>query len=353
MRVLYFGAYDPSYSRNRVLIKGLRMQGVEVIECASSARGLRKYLELFKRHWKLRTSYDIMMVGFPGQEVMLLAWFISRKPIVFDCFTSHYGGYILDRGYYARGSWRASYYRFLDRWSCKLADHVLLDTQAHIDFFVNEFGLQRERFSRIFVGSDSELFKAQLQADNAGFTVHFHGSFIPLQGVRYIIEAANILREEPIFFNIIGRGQTFLKDHDYAINLGLTKVRFMEKVPYYELPSLIAKADIALGIFGNTAKTDLVIPNKVFEAMAVGRAIITADTPAVRELLTDHQDVLFCKKADAQDLADKIMLLKQDTTLRSKIAHGARLIFDEKCSEAVLGKQLLAILNETRVKANP
>ena len=33
MRILYFGSYDSDYARNRVLIKGLRVQEVDVIEC--------------------------------------------------------------------------------------------------------------------------------------------------------------------------------------------------------------------------------------------------------------------------------------------------------------------------------
>ncbi len=33
MTVLYFGIYNPNYSRNRVLIKGLRENSIEVLEC--------------------------------------------------------------------------------------------------------------------------------------------------------------------------------------------------------------------------------------------------------------------------------------------------------------------------------
>ena len=78
---------------------------------------------------------------------MFLAKLLTQTPIIFDAFTSHYGGYILDRQYYSKTSWRAKYYRFIDTWSCKLANLVLLDTQAHIDFFVKEFKLDRKKSS--------------------------------------------------------------------------------------------------------------------------------------------------------------------------------------------------------------
>jgi hypothetical protein len=42
-------------------------------------------------------------------------------------------------------------------------------------------------------------------------------------------------------------------------------------VPYAELGAELGAASIALGVFGSSAKAARVIPNKVFQAMAVGR----------------------------------------------------------------------------------
>ena len=97
MRVLYFGIYNPNYSRNRVLIKGLRENGVDVQECNALYRSWASYFKLFWKYFSIKKSFDAMIVGFPGQEVMLMAHLMTKKPIVFDAFTSHYGGYILDR----------------------------------------------------------------------------------------------------------------------------------------------------------------------------------------------------------------------------------------------------------------
>src|SRR3989344_1592646 len=152
MKVLYFGIYNPNYSRNRVLIGGLRKNGVEVSECNVRYHSFFSYLKLFWKYLFLKKAFDAMIVGFPGQESMLLARLLTRKPIIFDAFTSHYGGYVLDRGKYGKKSLRAKWYKWLDRKSVKLANMALLDTNAHIDFFVNELGLPRDKFRRIFVG---------------------------------------------------------------------------------------------------------------------------------------------------------------------------------------------------------
>ena len=157
MRVLYFGVYDPAYARNWVLINGLKKNGVEVVELRRKP-GRFSLIKLFFDYLAFDHNFDVMIVGFPGQEAMFLARLLTRKPIIFDAFTSHYGGYILDRKRWKKNSIRAKYFRFLDTWSCKLAHVVLLDTQAHIDFFVHEFGLSRSKFKRLWIGANDENF---------------------------------------------------------------------------------------------------------------------------------------------------------------------------------------------------
>ena len=157
MKVLYFGIFDPMYARNWVLINGLRSNGIEVAELRRiPARWC--LLKLLLDYLRLRPQFDVMIVGFPGQEVMFLARLLTRKPIIFDVFTSHYGGYILDRKKASPHSIRAQYFRFLDTWSCKLANTVLLDTQAHINFFIREYGLPLEKFRRVWIGANEEIF---------------------------------------------------------------------------------------------------------------------------------------------------------------------------------------------------
>ncbi|MEK7616310.1 MAG: hypothetical protein AAB420_03850 [Patescibacteria group bacterium] len=157
MRVLYFGTYNPQYGRNWVLIKGLKQNGVEVIEMRRKPqRGV--LLLLLIDYLRMRPKFDAMVVGFSGQEVMFLARLLTRKPIIFDIFTSHYGGYVLNRKRFSPHSLRATWLRFLDRWSCKLADRVLVESNAYRDFFVKEYHLPVEKFRRIWVGANDDFF---------------------------------------------------------------------------------------------------------------------------------------------------------------------------------------------------
>ncbi len=358
LRVLYFGIYDPGYARNWVLINGLRKNGVDVLELRRKP-GRLALLKLFFDYLKFKQNCDVMVVGFPGQEVMfltkLLAWLLrlsskQARPVIFDAFTSHYGGYILDREKWPKTGWRAKYLRFLDKRSCGLADVVLLDTNAHIDFFVNEFKLPKEKFRRIWIGANDENFRpmeGKSYGDNK-FHLIFFGTYVPLQGAEYIVRAAKILESyEDIIFHFIGKGQDKPKSVSLAEELGLKNIEFTGMMKPEDLRVEIAKSDIVLGLFGNTPKTPLVIPNKVYEALAMKKPVITADTPAIRELF-DNNDMYLIPAANPNDIAKAIMELKSNAELRDKLAENGHQKFKENASHRILGGEFLKIINEVQ-----
>ena len=158
LTICFFGIYNPKYPRNRVLISGLKQNDVNVIECGTELKGVKKYFDLIKKHWEIRKEYDILFVAFPGWHSMILAKFLTRKPIIFDAFISVYDSAVFDRKNTKQYSLKARYFWFIDWLACVLADKVILDTNEHIKYFVSEFGLKKEKFERIFVGSFAETF---------------------------------------------------------------------------------------------------------------------------------------------------------------------------------------------------
>ena len=85
MTICYFGNYLKDYPRNQILIKGLRLNGVKVIECHTRHRGFRKYWSLFWQHQKVKRQYDYLLVAF-SPTLVRFARLISRKKIIFDIF---------------------------------------------------------------------------------------------------------------------------------------------------------------------------------------------------------------------------------------------------------------------------
>lgn len=97
MVICYFGIYKPSYSRNKILLSGLKGNGVEILECRTDKNGALKYFDLIKKHWQIRNDYDVMFVAYPGFQSVILAKFLTSKPIIFDAFVSMYDSMVSDR----------------------------------------------------------------------------------------------------------------------------------------------------------------------------------------------------------------------------------------------------------------
>jgi glycosyltransferase involved in cell wall biosynthesis len=87
-----------------------------------------------------------------------------------------------------------------------------------------------------------------------------------------------------------------------------------------------------LGIFGDTEKTQRVIPNKVYEYAAMGKVIISADTSALREIFTLEKSIIGVPSGNHQALAQSIRLLAQDYRKRRELGAAARGVVVPLCS---------------------
>ena len=332
-KICYFGIYDPAFIRNAVLMQGFRKNGYEVVECRvdPAAGPLKKFWRLYTmgRELKRQYTFEHVLVGFPGHSVMWLARLLFGTRVVFDAFLSLYDARVNDRK--AQGplhplAWRDWFYDWL---SCTLAWKVLLPENVHIEYFSRTFGLPREKFIRVFTGANDEVFHSLSDVSKAAiFTVHFHGTFIPLQGIEYIIEAARLLKDEGVHFRIIGSGgRLFEHIVDTVARQGLGNVIFEGRKPLEKIPRYIAEAHVCLGVFGSTPKTQRVISNKIYECIACAAPVITSRTPAVQELFTDRENILLANAADGKDLAEKILEFKNTPALADQVAHGGYELF--------------------------
>lgn len=329
MKICYFGMYAANYSRNHILIKGLRQNDVTVIECNVRRHfvwGFR-YYHLVKKFLQVGKEADIIFVGFPGQTDVPLAWLLGKifhKKVVFDAFISLYNSMVYDRKYFGKNSIRAKIWWFIDWQSCILADKIILDTNEHIEYFVKTFKIIKEKFSRVFVGTDTEIFYPRKVKSHTDFQIGFHGSYLPLQGVDIIIESARILKNnKDIKFNLLGDGLDRKKIELLINKYHLNNIRLLDPVPYESLSNFISSNDIYLGgHYGVNEKSGLVIANKVFESLASGVATIIGESPATRELFTDGKNCIFVRQEDPKDLAEAILKLKKNISLREKIANG-------------------------------
>ena len=107
-----------------------------------------------------------------------------------------------------------------------------------------------------------------------------------------------------------------------------------------ELNREIREAHLCLGIFGVTPKALRVIPCKVYDSLAVGRPVVTADTPGARELLEDGRTAVLVPPGDAAALADAGTLTDAEHRAMVIYQDASPLVYDSGNYEPVLDEAL-------------
>lgn len=352
MKICYLPTYEPGYSRVKIIKDALELNKIEVIDCSSRLQTQKRhsflrYVDVFLKFITKKNQADIILVGFFGQPLIPFIKLFTRKKIVLDAYMSMYNTLIEDKKVIKKDSWKSKLLYHFEKWTFNLSDKVLLDTKQHINYCCKIFNLDPEKFNRVFIGADDTIFfPRKIKKSNKKFKVLFHGRYVPLQGTKYIVEAAKILENKDVCFELIGSGQTFKDTVNFVREINVRNIRFIKPLPVKEISKCIDFADVCLGIFGNTKKASLVIPNKAYEVLAKAKPLITAKTPATDELLKDGVNALLCKPANGKSLAECILLLKNNPRLKGKIARNGYNLFIKKCSPKKIGEELVRILKK-------
>ena len=343
MRVLYFGTYERDYPRNAQVISCLRRAGVEVVEHHVGVwegnrqnwrAGIRAIARLSLAELRLLRrppgDFDALVVGYPGHFDLTAARRASRgRPVVFNPLVSLSDTFVADRGRFRDRSLPARALQAVDRHALREADLVVADTRANANHLAELADLEPSRVKVAFVGAEERIFTPGWAAEEP-FTALFVGKLIPLHGVETILAAARATPE--LRMRIVGSGQL-----ESLLQRKPDNVEWIPWVAYERLPKELRRAGCALGIFGGSDKARRVIPNKAFQALACGAPLVTADTPAARELLAHERDALLVPPENPAALADALRRISSETGLASELGKGGLATYRERASEEILG----------------
>jgi len=370
--ICLFGTYESQFPRTKTIIDASKRNGYEVIEChypfwelfkeKQVFFSLKSFLgSLFKLciiYFRLICKYinikdhNVVIVGYNGYFDMPLAKILTKlrkKPLIYTPVFPLFETTIEDRKHVSKTSYKAKIIHKIDEIGCKLADLIIIETEEYIKYYIEEFGIPKEKFYKIPLGADETNFspRTSLKSQTGKTKILFYGKFIPLQGIRYIIEATKFLEnDKDLDFTIIGSGQLSEEIHALAKMLGVNNVTFIEWIDYEQLPTQIQNADICLGIFGDTPKAQRGIPIKVYEALAMKKPVITGDSPAAREVFIDGFNAKLCEMANGKALAESILHLKNNQKLQGEMAERGHALYNQLFSSTRIARDLKKALNK-------
>jgi glycosyltransferase involved in cell wall biosynthesis len=337
------------------LINALRKLGHEVMVVAPAAMERAKFgadagtVAMLKRYVP-RFAYELMEFGYS-----LIAYRRLRRAVLSfrpDCLYERYNlllpaGVWLKKNfglpmllevnaplYEERDKYGGISLRRLASWSQRYAwqgaDFVLPVTAVLADM-VQAAGVPKARIAVIPNGIDQERFgnnslsiedaKSKLGLDNrlvlgfTGFVREWHGLD---RVVDLIADRADGAR---LHLLIVGDGpareslQARARHRGIADRVTVTGIVDRDRVPDY-----VAAFDIAL----QPSVVPYASPLKLFEYLAMGRAIVAPASPNITEVLTDAENAVLFDPGRADGMLHAIERISNDGELRRRVADGAR-----------------------------
>lgn len=209
-------------------------------------------------------------------------------------------------------------------------DNLLAAGVAAEKIIVNPNGVDAQEFHPD-IGGARVRDELKIRADE--ILVGFVGTFGPWHGVLQLAEAATRLDASArIKFLLIGNGS--LRDEaERIVSAGgaSERVIFTGAVAHERVPQLLDACDVLASphvpladgtpFFGS--------PTKLFEYMAMGKAIVASRLGQIGDVLIDGETALLVEPGDVRELTEAIARLAQSRELRAKMGNAARRVVIE------------------------
>jgi glycosyltransferase involved in cell wall biosynthesis len=186
-------------------------------------------------------------------------------------------------------------------------------------------------------------------ADDRGRNLLYAGRLVADKGIDTAIRAMAKLvfnrGQRDMRLSLAGSGSTDYENylHSLVSQAGLTDyVSFLGWVSPEEMPELLRKFEVLLvpSIWPEP------LARIVLEGMATGLVVLATPTGGTREILTDGENGLLFAPDDPEDLAQKIVRLADDSTLRRKLARAGRQTVAERFTVMKMLDEMESYLQE-------
>jgi len=372
MKVAIVTCYkQPDYGRAVALRAGLvAIPNVQTIVIKNRHRGLLRYLEVILRTLAVRWRQhpDVYLLTFRGYEMLPAILLIALgKPVILDELINplevvsehrqlYHGG--IKSKLMAMWSLFGGLYTVLLR-RCRL---VIADTTVHAQYSSRLSKVSLDKYRVIPVGADESIFKSgshpviqsssrpvEQSGSTDNFMVLYYGSMVPLHGLKFVLAAAEQLKDQPrINFLLVGGGKKASLQIADSKAKG-AHIEYRDWIDADKLPTVIARAGLCLGgPFGDTLQSQLVTTGKTYQFLASAAPVLLGETQETQtsQLFKDKRNCLMVLQGDAQVIAEAIQWAAAHPKELAKIGLAGYELYQKHFSEKVISQKLASLLNE-------
>lgn len=217
--------------------------------------------------------------------------------------------------------------RWTERRAWRAADYVLPVTRVLADY-VTAAGVPESKIVVIPNGINAQRFGDTPGVDEAkralglsGLVLGFVGFMREWHRLERVVDMIAEHKEQGWQLLLVGDGpvrqdlQRQARERGVADRVTITGVVDRDHVANY-----IAAFDIAL----QPHVVEYASPLKLFEYLALGRAIVAPDTANIKEILTDGENAVLFDVSQAEDFIRAVKCVCQDQALRARVSDGAK-----------------------------
>ena len=174
----------------------------------------------------------------------------------------------------------------------------------------------------------------------------FAGNIGRVQGVETLIQAAAILRNEPVRWHFLGDGSRFDSCVELVTELHLDdKVIFYGRKPVEEMPKYYAMADAMLLSMRNEEYVTYTLPGKAQSYMAAGKPILGSISGEAADIIKEAQCGL-CAPADNPKAFAEIVMKFVFSNRHAQMGENARRYYQAHFSKQGIMDTLEGMLKE-------
>ncbi len=293
----------------------------EILQLAYNAVVYRKLRQAVKQHQPDLIYERYALFNFAG-TLLAKRW---RIPLVLEVNTPYAHAWAKYYGLRFRRLAEAIEMRTL-----LAADHLITVTHAQ-KRFLEKYGIPPQSVAVLHNAIDPAEFnpdrfpdaKKRLGLSDHDTVVGFVGTMNRWQGIPEfpkVIQTVLGCRSN-VKFLFVGDGEYRCSLEDFCRTGGYSdRVMFLGRKPHTEIPALIAAMDIAILLNSNAYGS----PMKIFEYLAMKKAVIAPRVGPVEEIIADAKTGLLIEPGNAEQMAEKIVLLAGDSEFRLHLGEAGR-----------------------------
>jgi glycosyltransferase involved in cell wall biosynthesis len=274
----------------------------------------------------------------PGAVGKLLgrAWIVD----IFDLWLDN----AEDMGYVEKGTFPYWYVWTLEWLAITKSDAITVITETMAQAYVDKFDVQREKFTLLPFGVDSDLFVPTPETTNSN-RVLYVGNMGDAHALRPFIEAFQQLPEQyRLEFVGDGKRRDELEAFVDELNIG-DRVQFSGFVDRPEVANRLQKSALSVVPLQQEFQLDYARPNKLLESMAVGTPYVASDVREIRRV-SEESNGGVVRSNQPSAIAEGIQLLLEDPDRRERMGNDAVAYIDKQHRWPVLGERVGEVIRK-------